>query len=62
MVEASRRLVILTESDMCTQCEQGAAGGQLPREIEFACAIIPDELRVRLVAARLKASEESLGR
>jgi hypothetical protein len=62
MVQASRRLVILTERDMCTQCEQEAAGGRLPREIEFACAIIPDELRVRLVAARLKASEESLGR
>jgi hypothetical protein len=62
MVQASRRLVILTERDMCTQCEQEAAGGRLPREIEFACATIPDQLIVRLVAGRLKASEESLGR
>jgi hypothetical protein len=38
------------------------SSGRLPREIEFSCATIPDELRVRLVAARLKASEESLGR
>jgi hypothetical protein len=62
MVPASRRLIVLTERDMCDQCEREAAGGRVPLEIEFACAIIPDELRARLVAARLKASGESLGR
>jgi hypothetical protein len=60
MVEAKRRLVILTERDMCDQCEKEKAGGRVPPEIEFSCAIIPDELRARLVAARLKASGEHL--
>jgi len=62
MVEAKRRLIILTERDMCDQCEREAAGGRVPPEIEFDCAIIPDELRARLISARLKASAESLGR
>src|ERR1700726_3269920 len=62
MVEAQRRVVILTEQDMCDQCEREAAGGRVPPEIEFVCAPIPDELRVRLVAARLKASGESSGK
>src|SRR5258708_3885581 len=61
MVQAKRRIVILTERDMCDQCEKEAAGGRVPPEIEFVCAIIPDELRVRLVTARLKASGESRG-
>jgi hypothetical protein len=61
MAEAKRRIVILTERDMCDQCEKEASGGRVPPEIEFECAIIPDELRVRLVAARLKASGESRG-
>ena len=58
MVEANRRLIILTERDMFEHCEKDAAGGRVPPEIEFSCAIIPDELRARLVVARLKASEE----
>jgi hypothetical protein len=62
LVEAKRKLVILTERDMCDQCEKEAAGGRIPPEIEFICAIIPDELRLRLVAARVKASGESLGK
>lgn len=62
MVEAKRRLVVLTERDMCDQCEREAAGGRVPSEIEFVCAVIPDELRTRLLAARLRASEESLVR
>lgn len=61
MVEAKRRIIILTERDMCDQCEREVAGGRVPAEIEFACAVIPDELRVRLVAARLKASGEHMG-
>lgn len=58
MVEAKRRVIVLTERDMCDQCEHEAEGGRVPPEIEFACAIIPDELRLRLVEARRRASEE----
>ena len=61
MVAAKRRLIVLTERDMCNQCEKEAAGGRVPPEIEFVCALIPDDLRARLVAARLKASTESRG-
>jgi hypothetical protein len=59
MTEAKRRIVVLTEKDMFDQCEKEFASGRVPREIEFICAPIPDELRTRLVAARLKASGES---
>ena len=62
MVNAKRRIIILTERDMCDQCEKEAAGGRVPPEIEFVCAIIPDDLRSRLVAARLTASRESSGK
>jgi len=58
MVEAQHRVIILTEQDMYVQCQKEAAGGRVPPEIEFICADIPDDLRVRLVAARLKASSE----
>ncbi|HEY1924875.1 MAG TPA: hypothetical protein VGG58_06460 [Candidatus Acidoferrum sp.] len=58
MVKTSRRVMVLTERDMCDQCEKEAAGGRVPPEIEFVCAIIPDELRIRLVTARQTASIE----
>lgn len=58
MVAAKRRVIVLTERDMCDQCEHEATGGRVPPEIEFACATIPDELRTRLIAARRRASEE----
>jgi len=58
MVEAKRRVIVLTERDMCDQCEKEAAGGRVPPEIEFVCASIPDDLRARLIAARSKASAE----
>ena len=62
MVQAKRRVIVLTERDMCDHCEKEAEGGRVPPEIEFACAIIPGELRVKLVAARLRASTESAGK
>src|SRR5689334_11938838 len=58
MIEAKRRIIVLTELDMCNQSEKEAAGGRVPPGIEFVCAIIPDDLRTRLVAARNKASAE----
>jgi hypothetical protein len=62
MVEARQRIIVLTERDMCDYCEKEKAAGRIPPEIDFICAIIPDDLRSRLVAARLKSSEESLGK
>jgi hypothetical protein len=62
MVDARRRVIVLTEHDMCDQCQKEAAAGRVPPEIEFVCALIPDELRARLVAARLNASGESSGK
>lgn len=62
MVEAKRRIIVLTEQDMCEQCQKEFEGGRVPKEIEFVCAVIPDELRARLIASRTKASYESLGK
>jgi hypothetical protein len=62
MVEAERRIIVLTEKDMFDQCKKESAGGRVPPEIEFVCAAIPEELRARLITARLKASAESARR
>ena len=61
LVEAKRRIIVLTETDMLTQCQKEFAGGRVPREIEFVCAKIPMELSARLTESRLKASKESTG-
>jgi len=44
LVEAKRRMIVLTEQDMYEQCKKEVAGGRVPKEIEFACAAIPDDL------------------
>ncbi len=62
LVEAKRRIIVLTEQDMCNQCEKEFAAGRVPKEIEFICAEIPSELRARLVEARSNASKESSGK
>ena len=61
MVDAKRKLIILTERDMLDRCGKERAGGRIPPEIEFLCAEIPEDMRARLIAARLKASAESFG-
>lgn len=61
LVEAKRRVIVLTENDMLDQCKKEVAGGRVPKEIEFVCAQIPEELSMRLIAARIKASGESSG-
>ena len=61
MVEAKRRVIVLTERDMFDQCEKEAAGGRTPPEIEFTCAEIPEDLRARLGSARARASGEFEG-
>jgi hypothetical protein len=61
MVDAKRRVVVLTEQDMYEQCQKEKAGGRVPPEIEFAFAPLPGKLNALLVAARQKASIESGG-
>lgn len=56
--DAQRRLVVLTEADMHAQCQKEAAGGRVPKTIEFLHADIPSELKERLVASRGIASGE----
>lgn len=62
LVEANRRIIVLTERDMCNQCDKEFAAGRVPKNIEFICAEIPRGLRERLVEARSKASKESSGK
>jgi hypothetical protein len=62
LVEAKRRIIVLTERDMCDQCDKEFTAGRVPREIEFVCAEIPHDLRARLVEGREKASGESSGK
>lgn len=62
MVDAKRRVIVLTEQDMCDQCQKEREGGRMPPEIEFVCANIPEELRRRLIEGREKASGESRGK
>jgi len=61
LVEAKRRVIVLTQPDMLDQCQKEFAGGRVPKEIEFVWAQIPAELNERLIASRLKASTESSG-
>jgi hypothetical protein len=61
-VNAKRRIIVLTEKDMCDQCNKEFAAGRVPKEIEFVCADIPDDLRARLMEGREKASGESSGK
>src|SRR5579884_2438349 len=62
LVETKRRIIVLTERDMCDQCTKEFEAGRVPKEIEFVCAEIPDDLRARLIKGREKASQEFLGR
>lgn len=58
MIQAERRIIVLTEKDMLDQCNKEKAGGRVPPEIEFLCADLPDELRSKLIDARKAASKE----
>ena len=58
LVNAKRRLVLLTELDMFELCNKEKKGGRVPPEIEFIHVTIPKELNSRLKAARETASNE----
>lgn len=58
MAPAERRIVVLTEQDMYDRCMKERESGRVPPEIEFICAEIPDELRLRLIDAKGESSRE----
>lgn len=58
MVEATRRLIILTERDMYDACLQEQEGGRVPPEITFLHAEIPEDLASELRKAKARASSE----
>jgi hypothetical protein len=53
-----RRIVVLTERDMYDQCLKEAAGGRVPRTIEFVLAELPPDIRAHLASSRGVASAE----
>lgn len=58
MSEAARKVIVLCEPDMLALCLRERDSGRVPKEIEFVHAPLPDELAIRLVAARKLGSEE----
>jgi hypothetical protein len=60
LVNASRRIIVLTEADMYDLCLREKNAGRIPDSIEFAYAEIPSELAGRLTTARGSASREVL--
>jgi hypothetical protein len=62
MVEAKRRVVVLTERDMYEQYLREVQGGRVPPEVEFVYAPLCENINERLIAARLACSSESAGK
>lgn len=58
MVEADRRLIILTEQDMYKVCEREKLNRRVPLEIDFYLANLPPELDAKLRVARDLAARE----
>ena len=58
LAEAERRICVLTEPDMHDYWLRERESGRVPKNIEFVCADIPQELREKLLASRRKASKE----
>jgi hypothetical protein len=58
MAKASRRLLILTETDMHELCMKERQAGRVPVEIEFHLATLPESLAAKLRVAKEKASLE----
>ena len=56
--KGSSKLIILCEPDMHALCQRELDGGRVPKEIEFFHAPLPDELAIRLTAARKIGSDE----
>lgn len=58
MARCQRRLVVLTDPGMYAICEKEKQNGRVPKEVEFHCATIPNELATRLASAQDEAADE----
>jgi len=58
MVQAEKRLIVLTEKDMFALCQKEKANGRVPQEIEFVVAQLPEVLAILLKAAQKNAAKE----
>ena len=58
LIEAKRRIIVLTAPDMYQLCHKEKEGGRVPSSIEFALAPIPAQLGERLRHAQSAASRE----
>jgi len=58
MVQADKRIIILSEKDMCDYLIKEKDNGRVPLEIEFVHAPIPEDLKKLLIAAKMIASQE----
>ena len=56
--DAQRKVMVLCEEDMYSRCQLELTSGRLPKEIEFVHAPLPEDLAMRLVAARKVGSDE----
>lgn len=58
LCDAPRKVIVLCEADMHALCQRERDSGRVPKEIEFVHAPLPDELAIKLVAARKLSSDE----
>jgi hypothetical protein len=58
LCEAPRKVIVLCEADMHALFQRELDSGRVPKEIEFVHVPLPDELAVRLAAARKLGSDE----
>ena len=58
LVEAEKKVIVFVEPGMHQWFKQEFESGRVPRDIEFALAEVPAELRRRLEQARARASKE----
>ena len=58
LTEAPRKVMVLCEADMYARCKLEQESGRLPKEIEFLHAPLPNDLAIKLLAARKVGSDE----
>lgn len=56
--EAPRKVMVLCEPDMHALCDRERQSGRVPKEIEFLHTPLPEELALKLLAARKIGSDE----